>query len=529
MRTRARPSLRHQLLLGILLPVLLFVAFNTAVLYHQMLQAADTAYDRTLLATAKAIGEQLELEGSGDQARLSGKLSYAALEAFEADNRSRLFYLVTGFSGEMVAGFPGLRPWRGRLPDRGPYAALVHFYDDEYQGLPVRVAVLLQPVSGANQQGMATIQVAETLDLRETLARQILIDTLWRQAGLVLVIAAVVVVVVHRVTQPVRSLSAELAGRTENDLRPIDAARAPHEIAPLIESANLHMARLSQLLEHQKRFVRDSSHQLRTPLAVLKTQVQSALRGDVEPRLALEEIAQTVEGATELANQMLALAKVEQLRQQDDVPVSDWTQTVRQVALDLSALIADKALDFELEAGEARVRAHEWSLRELTLRMNSAGCAAQDAKRSGIGSLITSDRSRPRPALSSSVACSHCSQSRVCAMPSRPRSTGPWLGTSVLIPCVFTSCSIRSRLSSQRARSACGVVGTRSANTRPPANSTPLSWSISTRSSAVWPDRRSSSMRWPPSCQLPGSIACVAGRCSLPFIQSPQRRNRLSS
>lgn len=366
MRDRARPSLRRQLLVGILLPVLLFVAFNTAVLYRQMLQAADTAYDRTLLATAKTIGEQLELEGSGDQARLSGKLSYAALEAFEADNRSRLFYRVTGFSGEMVAGFPGLRPWSGSLPDRSPYAALVHFYDDDYQGLPVRVAVLLQPVSGADRQGMATIQVAETLELRETLARQILVDTLWRQAGLVLVIAVVVAVVVHRVTQPVRSLSAELAGRAENDLRPIDAAQAPREIAPLIEGANLHMARLSQLLEHQKRFVRDSSHQLRTPLAVLKTQVQSALRGDVEPRLALEEIAQTVDGATELANQMLALAKVEQLRQQDDVPVSDWAQTVRTVALDLSALIADKALDFELEADEALVRAHEWSLRELT-------------------------------------------------------------------------------------------------------------------------------------------------------------------
>ncbi len=366
MKTRARPSLRRQLLLGILLPVLLFVAFNTAVLYRQMLQAADTAYDRTLLATAKAIGEQLELEGSGAQARLSGKLSYAALEAFEADNRSRLFYRVTGFAGEMVAGFPDLRPWSGRLPDRSPYSALVHFYDDAYQGLPVRVAVLLQPVSGAELQGMATIQVAETLELRETLARQILLDTLWRQAGLVLVIAVVVAVVVQRVTQPVRSLSAELAGRADNDLRPLEAGLAPREIAPLIEGANLHMARLSQLLEHQKRFVRDSSHQLRTPLAVLKTQVQSALRGDVEPRLALEEIAQTVQGATELANQLLALAKVEQLRRQEDVPTSDWAQTVRQVALDLSALIADKALDFDLEAHEAPVRAHEWSLRELT-------------------------------------------------------------------------------------------------------------------------------------------------------------------
>ncbi len=91
---------------GILLPVLLFVGFNTVVLYRQMLRAADTAYDRTLLASAKAIGEQLEIEGRGEQARLSGKLSYAALEAFEADNRSRLFYRVTGFAGEMVAGLP---------------------------------------------------------------------------------------------------------------------------------------------------------------------------------------------------------------------------------------------------------------------------------------------------------------------------------------------------------------------------------------------------------------------------------------
>ncbi|MEY5100172.1 MAG: Sensor protein QseC [Pseudomonadota bacterium] len=363
---RRRPSLRRQLLAGILAPVLLFVAFNTVVLYRQMLRAADTAYDRTLLATAKAIGEQLELEGRGAHARLTGKLSYAALEAFEADNRSRLFYRVTGFDGEMVAGFPGLPLWRGRLPDRGPYAALVDFYDDDYQGIPVRVAVLLQPVSGPDRQGMATIQVAETLELRQTLARQILIDTLWRQAGLVLVIATVVFVVVHRVTRPVRELSAELAQRPESDLRPLDADRAPREIAPLVEGANLHMARMSRLLQHQKRFVRDTSHQLRTPLAVLKVQVQSALRGDMEAREALQEIAQTVDDATELANQMLALAKVEQLRRQDDAPLTDWARIVHAVALDTSALIVDKALDFELDAQPAPVMAHDWSLRELT-------------------------------------------------------------------------------------------------------------------------------------------------------------------
>jgi two-component system sensor histidine kinase TctE len=116
------------------------------------------------------------------------------------------------------------------------------------------------------------------------------------------------------------------------------------------------MARLSQLLDHQKRFVRDASHQLRTPLAVLKTQVQSARRGDIDARQALAEIEHTVDGATELANQMLALAKVEQLRQQGQAPVLDWDRLVRDVALDLSALIADHGLEFSIETDNAPVR-----------------------------------------------------------------------------------------------------------------------------------------------------------------------------
>jgi hypothetical protein len=53
----------------------------------------------------------------------------------------------------------------------------------------VRVAVLLQPVASGNGRGMAVVQVAETLELRKTLARKILFDTLWRQAMLLAVIA----------------------------------------------------------------------------------------------------------------------------------------------------------------------------------------------------------------------------------------------------------------------------------------------------------------------------------------------------
>jgi two-component system sensor histidine kinase TctE len=136
-------------------------------------------------------------------------------------------------------------------------------------------------------------------------------------------------------------------------------------LLPLVDATNEVMSRLAHLLDHQKRFVRDTSHQLRTPLAVLKAQVQSALRGDVEPRQALLEINDTVERATVLANQMLSLAKVEQLRQQPDVAINDLSQAVREMALELAPLIADRDLDFDIDTRPAPIRGHEWMLREL--------------------------------------------------------------------------------------------------------------------------------------------------------------------
>ena len=98
--------------------------------------------------------------------------------------------------------------------------------------------------------------------------------------------------------------------------------------------------------------------------------MQSALRGDIDAHSALGEINQTVDRATTLANQMLALAKVEQLRQQGG-PASgqqlpDLAQVVRAVALDLSPLIAAKDIDFSIETEPAPIDSHEWMLAELT-------------------------------------------------------------------------------------------------------------------------------------------------------------------
>ncbi|WP_326542171.1 sensor histidine kinase [Pseudorhodoferax sp.] len=391
----ARTSLRFRLLLGLLVPLTLFIVLNSISVYRQALAAATTAYDRTLLASAKTIGEQLDVQGYDDLAELRSTVPYSALEAFEADNQSRMYYRVSRRDGEMISGFAELPFWRGQLPARPPYAALVDFYDDRFRDRPVRVAVLLQPVASALGRGMAVVQVAETLELREALARRLLLDMLWRQLLLLAVVAAATVLVVQRATRPVRALGQAIQARAADDLSPIQAPDAPRELAPLVDAMTAVMDRLQRLLDHQKRFVRDAAHQLRTPLAVLKTQVQSARRGDAPAPQALAEIGQTVERATVLANQMLSLAKVEQLRQHPEFERLDLAEAVRDVALDVSPLLADKGLDFALEVQPTPVQAHRWMLQELTrnllhnaIRLSPAGAALRVEVRPQAGSAL---------------------------------------------------------------------------------------------------------------------------------------------
>ncbi|GAB2835453.1 sensor histidine kinase [Comamonas piscis] len=359
-------SLRRSLLLGILLPVVVFIIYNTSSLYRQSLQAVNTAYDRSLLASAKVIGEQLTVSGYDELAIVDSAVPYSALEAFEADNQSRLFYRVSNMSGELIGGFAELPIWRGRIAQQPPYAALVDFYNAEFRGMPVRMAALLQPVASATGRGMALIQVAETLEIRESLARDVLWGTLVQQALLFCCIALVVVVVVRRATLPILQLSEQLNARSDHALEPLKTPLdTPSEMLPLVDATNRVMARLAHLVQHQKRFVRDASHQLRTPLAVLKVQVQSAQRGDVEPEQALSEIAATVNRATLLANQMLSLAKVEQLHQSEHIQTVSLTAIVRDMVIELSPLLADKNLQFELQSEEVLLPSHPWMLREL--------------------------------------------------------------------------------------------------------------------------------------------------------------------
>ncbi len=306
---REAGSLRGRLLrrLAALLAVLLLIGSLSA--YFNARDAADTAYDRTLLASARAISAGI-YEADG---RLKADVPYVALDTFAYDSAGRIFYQVTDIEGKLVSGYENLPgPPRG-TPRTDDYPALARFYDARYDGVDVRVVSLLRPVSEESINGMAEIRVAETEEARERLARGLLVDTLWRLAVMSLAALGLVWMVVSAALRPLNQLRNAVEERQADDLRPLPVVAVQTELKPLVDALNQFTERLRGLFQRQADFIADASHELRTPLAALKARVELGLR-EREPAQwyrTLEDTAANTDRLTHLANQLLSLARIE--------------------------------------------------------------------------------------------------------------------------------------------------------------------------------------------------------------------------
>lgn len=361
---RALRSLRAKLLAGLLVPILLFVVVDTISLYRSALGSAHKAYDRRLIAAAHSIGDMLRLEHGA----LQVIVPYAVLELSRTEEGTAMTYRVSGLDGEFLWGDAAMPRYTGGIPKGAP-PGLVIVLEETVREQPVRMAVLYQPVDGHERTGLVTIQVAEPMENRRQMARDILVRTLSLQSILVLGVVLVTYWVVRKALAPLDVLRRQLDKRDGGDLSALKDADAPSELQPVIQALNHLMERLRRLLGQQQRFVADAAHQLRTPLSVLNTLLQSGLRGDVAPPALMMEMQGTVLRATALSNQMLSLAKVEQLGERGEAMVSDVHQAAREAALELSPLVSEKNLDFELttelSAGEPKIAAHPWLIGEL--------------------------------------------------------------------------------------------------------------------------------------------------------------------
>ncbi|WP_284615114.1 sensor histidine kinase [Aquabacterium humicola] len=301
---RSTTRLRSQLLAWLLLPTLTLWAAGFGFSYWRSLAQAHAAYDRTLLGSAQVIAAHLRLQDG----EVVADLPFAALEMLRTDAQDRIFYRVADLDdGDEVGGYPDLP-----APARPP-AEQATFYDADYKGERVRIAALRHALPDGARQRQLVVQVAETLEARHQLTRRITLEAAALQLALIGLAAAFIAYGVRRGLAPLKRLRDEVRRRGIDDPTPMDAAAVPREVAPLIEAINAHTGRQRQLTEAQVRFVANASHQLKTPLTLLRAQLDHALMQADLPAMrgVVERIGETTELTGRLVAQLLALARSE--------------------------------------------------------------------------------------------------------------------------------------------------------------------------------------------------------------------------
>ncbi|MGV8921637.1 MAG: sensor histidine kinase [Pseudomonas sp.] len=347
-------SLRWRLLwnLGLLLIVLMLASGLSA--YWNGREAADTAYDRTLLASARTIAAGLSERDGG----LSADVPYVALDTFAYDSAGRIYYQVNDINQKLISGYENLPAPPPGTPRTDDYPALASFYSGRYLGQDVRVVSLLKPVSEPNLNGMAEIRVAETEEARVRMARSLMADTLLRLGMLGAGALVLAWFTVSAALRPLERLRTAVEERQPDDLRALPLVEVQHELRPLVGALNHFTERLRLQFERQGQFIADAAHELRTPLAALKARVELGLR-DNEPahwRSTLEAAAQGTDRLTHLANQLLSLARIENGARaitEGGAQLLDLSQLARELGMAMAPLAHARGVALALEADAA--------------------------------------------------------------------------------------------------------------------------------------------------------------------------------
>jgi two-component system sensor histidine kinase TctE len=211
----------------------------------------------------------------------------------------------------------------------------------------VRVARLVSALPDAKPAQAVTVEIAETLNKRHDLAWLILVSVILPQLVLIAIAGLLVWFGVAHGLAPLNRLREAVSARSHLDLSPIAAEGAPAEVHPLLNAINDLLARLNEVLTFQSRFIADAAHQLRTPVAGLKTHIEVALRENdlAQTKHALAHLYTGVERLSRLVSQLLSLARNE----------PNTVRTLNFVPLDLNKLARETTMEWVPEAYQKNI------------------------------------------------------------------------------------------------------------------------------------------------------------------------------
>lgn len=329
MKTVRSASLRSRLLVLLLGATAVTWAATALLSYHSARQEIDQMLDAQLAISAQILISHAS--GDSDDVPLAeavGRAKYERKIAFQVwdDKDGLLARSVSAPVGLMSDHRDG-------------------FSDRVFEGQAWRVFSLHDA-----KRGM-TVQVGElsavSHQMAERIAARLMLPLLFTLPALALLSW---IVVSHSVA-PLSKVARQVSSRAPDQLAALDTATVPREVLPLVAALNQLFDRVTAALEHERRFTADAAHELRTPLAAVKTQAQVALGAISSPerRHALGQVVAGTDRATRLVEQLLTLARLDPQQRLPATTSIDLAALTAITLADLGPVAAAKDIELSLD------------------------------------------------------------------------------------------------------------------------------------------------------------------------------------
>lgn len=357
---RRWPGIRVQLLVLLLPSLALILAIGSWSDFQDHTRTLERAFDEALLEPLSALDDSVHFDAKGAidlEVPFAVQSMFESIQALHKHLHVGLTPLGPGATLKErtlmgVADLPVPPDAEVALSPAVPgnaYTSRIVFYTVSYRGYPLRIAALQRELQDATGQHFRLrVQAAESMDRRDD-ARQASLHREFRQGLLMLTVTVLIVWLgIGWALRPLKLLGTSLREHPRFELQALDAAGVPYEVAPLVDAVNQHIADYRQLLVDQGRFLADASHQLRTPLAIMTTQVGYALR-EHDPELlrhTLRAILAQLGRSRRLSDQLLAMAHASLATEDaEPLPLIDLNTVARAVVLQYLPLAHEKNQD----------------------------------------------------------------------------------------------------------------------------------------------------------------------------------------
>lgn len=318
-----RVSIRKQLL-TLFMPVLFGLIILSAIVSYWLVSTySNESFDKDLISSADSVVGRLRVK----QGKIVLDLPPAAIAILKHDASDKLYYRVIGSDGKRITGDADLPAPSTTLKVDEPEVKTARL-----GGKEIRVAEIKVDVDEPDG-GTVIVQVAETTNVRTLFQQKLLLSIAIPQL-LVLTVGLIAVWYgVTKILTPLRMLQAQIRSRSQSDLSAVTDTDVPGEVLPLVDAINQLLSRLREDLKAHKRFIANAAHQLRTPLAGLKTysSIGSEMSEAEDLKHIVKELDSGIDRASRMVGQMLALARTDG----GDQTITQKTQ------LDLNFVVSD--------------------------------------------------------------------------------------------------------------------------------------------------------------------------------------------